>query len=532
MYVKINRIKNIKNKMFKLNSGKLIVSSGINKPKGERGKRGGTIRENGGVDFKLKSVNGISGFVEVNEVGKHLKSGGDEIDDISDIIDQLAADQEIETGEENLSNIGPVDNEKGLISSLKSKLLKILKIKEDAHLDDQVCVDIATTKTEEFKTETRERLLGMGVDKYIKNNDETDDFIFNIVKDFKRNTKRILNFGLAFRKDKSGEERNISIEANDFIDSVNLDRVVVRVNNNSKESGQNRNIELGEYLEAVEMDAVSAMEALKEQRTSLTPDVSRWFGAVQRMVGMPKEGEPFRNYLQRAMSQKYEVDGNLNHPDRENIESALREVVPLLHRTILSERLGGKLVGDSVLVKNVGQVPREMQTNEGGQGPSNVFRVDRGEQFSEGYVNKRKRSKKGWAFRVDDIGEDTVAGEIGLNEVVAEINSDKITRQAESIDLSEYLEVVDMNAARALSKLRRLGFSLKFNVRNWLEATQAVLGAPEDTESLEKYLQRALASSGEIDNKLSNTNQENIKEVLKSVVPVLHKSILLDRFSK
>ena len=133
---------------------------------------------------------------------------------------------------------------------------------------------------------------------------------------------------------------------------------------------------------------------------------------------------------------------------------------------------------------------------------------------------------------MDDIGEDTVAGEIGLNEVVAEINSDKITRQAESIDLSEYLEVVDMNAARALSKLRRLGFSLKFNVRNWLEATQAVLGAPEDTESLEKYLQRALASSGEIDNKLSNTNQENIKEVLKSVVPVLHKSILLDRFSK
>jgi hypothetical protein len=310
--------------------------------------------------------------------------------------------------------------------------------------------------------------------------------------------------------DKDGAAKDISLSADKFIDSVDLDKVVVRISNNSENKTQINNAYLAKYVDVVEVDAVEAMNKLKSMRTTLSPDVSRWFGAVQRIVGVPKEGEPFRNYLQRAMSMKSEVDDNLNNPGQENIENALREVVPMLKDAILGARNNGEQVDDKSSGKNkIGEeINKNSQLGAGDLLPGNVL-------FEGGSVKKEE---------VESVGD--------LDQIIAAINNDENTKETEKIYLSEYLEVVEMNAARAWGKLKRLNAGFSFDVKKWLGVVQLTIGVPNETESLREYLQKALDKEVEINSEFSDTGQENIKKVLKAIVPVLHKIVLFDRLSE
>jgi hypothetical protein len=362
----------------------------------------------------------------------------------------------------DICELGVITNESELANKLNDKFFELTE--KSPRLSNSALEQMAATKINRFKNSMLKRLLGMGVDRYEEKRARAGGFIKKIVKDYFENTKEVLGFGLVVEHDKDGTAKDVVLSADKFIDSVDLNKVVVRIRTDSKDRIQTDNIYLDEYVTVVGVGAVETMEKLKKMRTKLTPDVSRWFGAVQRMIGGPKEGEPFRSYLQRAMSMKSEVDGNLNNPEKENIENALREVVPMLYDVIKRERATSK-------AKN-------------------------------------------------------------LNEVVASIRNDESTKETEKIDLSEYLEVVEMDAERALNKLGKLGLSLDFNVRNWLKTVQSIVGNPKEGESLRDYLQRAIEQESEINKNLFSDKQENIKKVLKVIIPVLHKVVLFDRLGE
>lgn len=468
--------------------------------------------------FKVNNIDEESPNLEVE---KYMEEGLRDSHNSSEKMERGKSDlrddmgQTDSSGEGGSIDSGLVTNEEELLKNIKNKLSKI--IEEKLSLDDSDTVEVVAESTlEGFKNKMRERLASMGIDKYKESASKAGRFIRNICVDYYKNTSKILKFGLVVKRDEVGEPEKVSLEANDFIDSVDLNNVIARVNNRDKDMEQSNKIDLSEYLEVVEMDAMSAMDELKKMRTSLTPDVSRWFGAVQRMVGMPNKEEPFRNYLQRSMNQKYEVDGNLNHPENENIENALQEVVPMLYKGILLKRSEQGESDKKVQINN----EKVQINNERFDKSSRVNRseqVDRVEQISKNNFVKEKQANES----------------MKLNQVVALINKGEKERgQISKIDLSEYMEVVDMNALMALGKLKKLGSSLGFNVRNWLETTRTVLGDPEDVESLGDYLQRALSINNKINDRLGNIDRENIKEVLKAIVPVLHKVVLLDRMGK
>ena len=330
--------------------------SGLNLRQDQLGK---LIEDGGNMSVDLKSVRGLAGSIsnkrndEGDVLGKRKK-----LDDISDIIEELVKKDKSMLGvkstngrmvnklevDGNFRDIGVVFDEVGVLSKTKDQLSEIMKAA--ALPEDNTFVEVlAKEKVRTFKSRLRERLASMGVDKYKKSVLKAGKFIKSIYTDYYYSTRKRLKFGLGVEHDKEGDSKHIVLEANDFIDSVDLNKVVVRVNSN-EETNQTEKIDPSEYLEVVEMDAQNAMERLKKKRTSLTPDVSRWFGAVQRIVGMPKEGEPFRNYLQRAMSMKREIDDNLNNPEQENIENALQEIVPILYDAIFVARNNEQQVGN------------------------------------------------------------------------------------------------------------------------------------------------------------------------------------------
>ena len=245
----------------------------------------------------------------------------------------------------------------------EDKLKKLIKNKISSHIlqerQDNVTNsnEIINSIIQNFKNALIKQLVGMGIDKYIdkaKAGLKEDDFIQQISTDYRKNVNRNLNFKLIVQRDEDGKPEKISLEADKFIDSVDLDKVVARVNNQGKKNdAQIDKIDLNKYSLVAEMDAISAMNKLKDVRASLTPEVSRWFGAVQRIIGKPKEGELFRSYLQRAMSMKSEIDSNLNHPDKENIENALQEIVPILYKNINETKQNKKNAVNDILSSEI-----------------------------------------------------------------------------------------------------------------------------------------------------------------------------------
>jgi len=396
-----------------------------------------------------------------------------------------------------------------------------------------------------FKNRLRAQLINMGVDKYTSTADRQDDLVQQIFTDYRKNVNEDLNFNLIVQRDEDGEPEKISLRADKFIDSVDLDKVVMRVNNEEIKKEQKDNIDFNKYLQVVEGDATETIDRIKKKKELLTLEVRRWFKAMQIIIDVPKRGESFKNYLQRAMSMKSEIDSNLKNPDRENIENSLKEVVPILYKGMIIEedRNGVQVNTDSEEGMSVGDGSDVMDTNQAkmnGRSPLarrlvNSF-IDRLEvEQRENIRNKNSRkgivSRERDNFILDNKKNKPVIEH--LDDVVASINKDKKRRnQRNEIDLSEYLEVSDMNARVALQKLKRVGSSLGFNVRNWLKIVQLVLGSPNEEESLGSYLQKSLNRRVEIDSRLVNVKQENIKNTLEVIMPILHKSILLDKLGK
>ncbi len=432
---------------------------------------------------------------------------------------------------ENSLSLGTVTEENELVQNVQDQLPKLIEPRSS--FGEHILDYMVTLKINNFKSSMRKRLSGMGVDRYEEKGARAGGFIKNIVKDYYKNTKKLLGFGLAVEQGNDKKGKKIILEANDFIESVNLDNVVTKVTVMNKEANR-EGMDLSEYLEVSEMGAVDAMEELKKMRTKLTPDVSRWFGAVQRIVGRPKEGEPFRNYLQRAMSMKSEVDDNLNNPDQENIENALREIVPMLKDAIFRARHNGKQVGNENSGKNKIEegINKDSQLGTGDLLLKKVFEVDRKKQFGLESGSNNKDTEGVSEFEGDSEKKEEVESVGDLDQIIAAINNDENTKEAEKIDLSEYLEVVEMNAAKAWGKLKRLSAGFSFDVKKWLGVVQLTIGVPNETESLREYLQKALNKEDEINGKFTNAGQENIKKVLKAIVPVLHKVVLFDRLSK
>jgi len=388
-----------------------------------------------------------------------------------------------------------------------------------------------------FKNELRTQLINMGVDKYASIVDGRDDLVQQISTDYRKNVNEDLNFNLVVQRDENGEPEKVSLKADKFVDSVNLDKVFIRVNNEGIKKEQKDKIDLNKYLQVAEGDATATMGRIKNQKELLTPEVMRWFKATQVTIGVPKGGESFKNYLQRAMSMKSEIDSNLKHPDRENIENSLKEVMPILYKNMAKEEVGGGV---------------HINTDAGDiNGDSNAVNTNQVRLSEEDFLARKRLNKSIDKIEIEqhkNSGKEIVSKErdnfiLGnkknkpvverLDDVVASINKDKKRRnQRSGIDLSEYLEVSDMNARVALQKLKRVGSSLGFNVRNWLEMVQLVLGSPNEEESLGSYLQKSLNRRVEIDSRLVNIKQENIKNTLEAIMPILHKSILLDKLGK
>ncbi len=268
-----------------------------------------------------------------------------QLEDISDIIETVTrrdlSNEVVNISEKSNDSLGIEvhnDNKRGVVNSIKNRLANILK--KRGAVEAETIERITNNKIEDFKNRMSERLSNMGIDKYRESISTAGGFIKKLCVDYLKNTNQKLKFRLAVEKNKNNKSKKIILLANDFIESVNLDKVVAKVNNNDNESSGAVNvIDLSEYLEVTDMNAIDAMNGLRDTRISLTPKVTRWFRAVQQIVGAPKEDEPFRNYLQRAMSMKYDVDSNLSNPEKENIESALQEIVPILHKELAEKKL-------------------------------------------------------------------------------------------------------------------------------------------------------------------------------------------------